>query len=176
MFEQDALAVLENIVVVTVNYRLGALGKSKVVIHVVGTLSSKAAHHLPHGATSLPPGDSERGPSQHLEAIGCRDTSQKSDTLNRLQTVDVFSIVDAHYQHAPDYYTWSATIDGQFLPDSPANLLSSGLTQPVINAEKIYKVEVPTIDGFPSVPGIQQPPEQYDNNQAHTSISTEGVS
>ncbi|GFR70096.1 neuroligin 4 [Elysia marginata] len=142
MFEPDALAVLGNIVVVTVNYRLGALGKSKVVIHVVGlfryaVLQSGSPLAAWGVLPTLPPGDSKRGPSQHLEAIGCRDTSQKSDTLKCLQTVDVLSIVDAHYQHAPDYYTWSATIDGQFLPDSPANLLSSGLTQPVINAEKV---------------------------------------
>ena len=40
-------------------------------------------------------------------------------------------------QHAPGYYAWSATVDGDFLPASPDSLVSSDPIKPVVNAKTV---------------------------------------
>ncbi|KAK3761506.1 hypothetical protein RRG08_016650 [Elysia crispata] len=194
MFQPDALAVLGNMVVVTVNYRLGALGFLSVPqvgihgnmglwdqvmaltwlrdnienfggdhtnvtlqghsagavdvgLHVISPVSKGLFRYavLQSGSPlalwailpAVPIEEKQRGPGQHLDILGCPHTSNKSRTLDCLQSVDVHKIVDAFYKHGPDFYRWSATVDGHFLPATPTVLLSNKSNNTTLNAKNI---------------------------------------
>ncbi|RUS92207.1 hypothetical protein EGW08_000060 [Elysia chlorotica] len=185
MFQPDSLAVRGQLIVVTVGYRLGALGflrVPKIGIHgnmglwdqamalswLQENIESFAGDPAKvtlqgHSAGALDVGLHAMSPVSKGLFDDMKFLSKLYNTLKNYEDLATCSpvfddiVTFFHFccmsKHGDGHYTWSATIDGHFVPAAPVSLVSSKSHKSVLNAEKRERVAL-----FYSTPPLPPPP------------------